>query len=458
MRLEQFEVQAYKNLRAPVRLEQLGQINVVHGDNNVGKSNLVEAIGLLFVLLQALREDGRGAPSLGESFARRTPVRAAGLAGRTAARTFAYFTERGFPPDEIFNLDAPTPIELSATLRLDRGDLDAKDPPWMAAPIEAGARLERREDDLVITLTRLQTSSGIDLLSSPSEDAAGTTAADVLERLGPRRRGKSLEPRFALLRTDRTALTEVSSDRSSPLVTRDPLPQDIAMDLYRAEGSSGVLRQRFDRFIGVLDGFRDLVGEGRWQMRYDVDAGLAELLHDRGTSRVPLRLMGSGIQQIAVLCARLLMTGADFAAIEEPELNLRWLAQHRLREALRSAVGAEGAPSQLLLTSHSPAFEFEPTFYAMSRGPSGPRVARRPSEEAPRFTNPEPEIPPSGARAPVSYVTSEGLVRVPADVLNELGLDHGGGVAFVREKDHGHFRMLSDAQLLDMIEPRDSKP
>lgn len=73
MRFLWFEVQGYKNLRAPLRLTDIGRINVLHGDNNVGKSNLLEAIGLFFVLVRAFREDARGGPSLGERYALRPP-------------------------------------------------------------------------------------------------------------------------------------------------------------------------------------------------------------------------------------------------------------------------------------------------------------------------------------------------------------------------------------------------
>jgi hypothetical protein len=72
--------------------------------------------------------------------------------------------------------------------------------------------------------------------------------------------------------------------------------------------------------------------------------------------------------------------------------------------------------------------------------------------------SPAVETPPAGARAPLSYVTTEGLVRLPDHVREELGLLEGGGVAFVREKDHGHYRLLTDAQFLDLLEPWGSEP
>ena len=162
--------------------------------------------------------------------------------------------------------------------------------------------------------------------------------------------------------------------------------------------------------------------------------------------------MGSGVQQIAVLAGRLAMAGPAVVAIEEPELNLRWSAQHRLRDLLRELCVGEDGPTQVLVTSHSSAFEFEPTFYALAVGANGPEVRRRPAEAAPQLLNPEVARPPEGARAPLSYVTRDGLVRVPDDVRTALGVADGGGVTFVEGKD-GLFYMLGDTQVLDMLEP-----
>src|SRR5437868_15028481 len=51
MRLKSFTVEGYKNLTAPVTLGPLGDLNALHGANNIGKSNLIQAIDLFFGLL-----------------------------------------------------------------------------------------------------------------------------------------------------------------------------------------------------------------------------------------------------------------------------------------------------------------------------------------------------------------------------------------------------------------------
>lgn len=462
MKLQWFEVQGYKNLRAPLRLEELGDSNVIHGDNNVGKSNLLESIGLLFVLLQALREDARGGPNLAESFRLPQPGTEVGLAlGRATVRSSAYFTERGFPPEDIFNLQDPAAIEVQACVRLDAAERAEGDPPWMTQPLTLGVRLERGEEELAIRLHRLVRSDGVDLMT-PLGQEAEVELKRVLERFGPRRRGAALDPRFALIRADRTIGAEPlpPNESPSPLSTREPMSRDLGLALHDAEFSPDPsLRRQFERFLASLEHFRPILGDGRWRMHYDTRAARAELFFDApGRAPTPLRLLGSGIQQIVNLAGRLLMTGADIAAVEEPELNLRYRAQLQLREVLRAIVGGATGPAQLLLTSHSPAFEIEPTFYALLPSPDGPRIERRPREQALRFTDPEVHAPPEGARAPLSYVTTDGLVRVPEDVRRQLGLQQGGGVAFVEEKETGHFRMLSDAQFLDLIETSGESP
>lgn len=448
MRFLWFEVQGYKNLRAPLRLTDIGRINVLHGDNNVGKSNLLEAIGLFFVIVQIFREDSRGGPSLAERFALGAPPVATPLVGgaaRTTGRSLGYFADHGFPVGEIFNFEGKLPIALRARLLLNDADTEEGDPNWLVKPVEIGFSLERRDEEIRVSLTSLAT------FDDANAEGVAEDRTRIVERLSPKRRTGTLSPRFALLRADRTLVAE-PMPTTDVAGSREPISRDLGLAIYDASEAGD---PRFTRLVTALEAFRDLTGEGQWRAYYDRRADRADLRFEGTTSRVPLRLMGSGIQQIVNLVARLVMTGADVLAIEEPELNLRYTAQLRLRDVLARIVGADGEPSQLLLTSHSPAFEQEPTFYAITRGPDGPLVTRRPSEQARDFTTPEMQMPPAGARAPLSYVTSDGLVLVPEEVRTALGLEQGGGVYFVPEKDDQHYRMLTNAQFWDLFEPRE---
>lgn len=222
MRLQWFEIQGYKNIRAPLRLEDLAEVNVLHGDNNVGKSNLLESIGLLFVLLQSLREELRGV-SLRERFDQLTPPEQGQETADTSllstVRSWMYFAERGFPPGEIFNIQRPQSIRLRAGLLLKTEELDEGDPSWLAHPLTLSVRLERREGELLIALEELSQGDG-----THAGSEAGVLAR-VLERLGRRRRQNTFEPRFALVRADRTvaAASEPESKEALSLATREML-------------------------------------------------------------------------------------------------------------------------------------------------------------------------------------------------------------------------------------------
>ena len=54
MRLVRFAVRGFKNLVNEVVLDELGPFEVLHGENNVGKSNLLQAIDLFFALMESL--------------------------------------------------------------------------------------------------------------------------------------------------------------------------------------------------------------------------------------------------------------------------------------------------------------------------------------------------------------------------------------------------------------------
>ncbi len=240
MRLTWFQAQGYKNLRSELRLDALGRINVLHGDNNVGKSNLLEAIGLFFLLLYVLREEGGGGPGLAERYARKAPPSAPG----TTVRTGGYFAQRGYAPGQIFDLAGACPIALSAEIVLDADDLGEGAPAWLAGPIQIALKLERSEDDVTVTLVRAAREGGGEIPFDASPESDWTALA---VRLRGRRGGGA--PRFALIRADRTVVTELAPLPAGPssLATREPLPSDLGLALHDAEGATGPARARFDR-------------------------------------------------------------------------------------------------------------------------------------------------------------------------------------------------------------------
>jgi hypothetical protein len=179
----------------------------------------------------------------------------------------------------------------------------------------------------------------------------------------------------------------------------------------------------------------------------------ANLAFQSPSTRIPIDLLGSGIQQIVALIARLLMSNANLVAIEEPELNLRYSLQLRLREIFKEIIEAPVGPQQLFLTSHSPAFEFGQHFYAMLKINELPTVELKSIKQAPLFTHHYAESPYLvGEHAPLCYVSTDGLVKLPERIRQRLELEQGGGIVLLERKDTGHIELLTDHQFDDLFE------
>jgi hypothetical protein len=403
MRLSSFEVQGFKNLVAPVKLEGLGPISVLHGANSVGKSNLLRAIGVFFRLLKVVRaQDLRMGPPLD-------------------AR---YFVDAGVPVAELFNYAVPAAIHLSASLRFDDGELAVAgiQPVLDCDEVTIAMSLESFFGDaLSFQVRSFRFVGGVEVTTTPPDGEQDLFALQVASYVASR----ALGPRGA---------SRVGVHRLL----------DAAVDaLYDASVSTD-RRQvvQWNRFVEVMGAFRDILGDGQFIAVLPRTSPQAVLLYERPTMRIPLDALGSGVQQIVALFGHLLTCGASTVTVEEPERNLRWSLQERVRDALRDLVGKEGAPSQLFLTSHSGAFVSGDSFYLMQPSPGGPTVERRPVSDVPLVVGgPAPEGSLDAPRAP-THVSSKETLRLPDRIRKAVGVEHGGGVSFV-DKGEGIVEMMS---------------
>lgn len=411
MRLTSFRVQGFKNLLAPIAMEDLGPINLLHGENNVGKSNLLRAIEVFFRLLATVNS-GSSVPI--EQTLQVTDAELRNLAIRGA---------------DLFNYAVPHPVEMTAALALDDAEiaLAGIQPPFDCTRVSLALSLESRGGGSVGLLWR-------------SFRFGDQTEIMVKDR-------KPELEQFAR-RFSRFLLERFLGPRGIPHVGVDRRP-DAAVDALYDASASQDRRQamQWDRFGEVMGAFRDILGEGRFIAVLPRGERQARLFYETATMRVPLHALGSGVQSIVALFGHILTSGAAIVAVEEPELNLRWALQERVRDALRDLVGKEGAPSQLFITSHSGAFETRETFYLMRQGQGGPVVEQRPVSDIPLIVGgAAPAGPVTASRAP-AYVSGEGTLRLPERIRDAVGVQRGGGVSFV-DKGDGVVEMMSDDTLL----------
>lgn len=430
-RLVRFATQGYKNLTAEVALDSLGDFNVIVGPNNVGKSNLLEAIALYFRCLASLADTRPGGGGVADRYASPAadPTPTDGRVVVLSAHTMESF---GFPIDSVFTLQADTPIHLSATVSV------------TGAEVHLAVRLERTSNGAV----RIHA-------GRPENGAVDQDVARLCASIG---RSTGIQP-FSLLRADRNILPRASTTSDEALGADDPESVLALLALDGHDADPGTARRgawdRFARFLAALD---PSASDVSWSPRYDRRRNRAELLCVRpGAPRVPLALEGSGMRQSALVAGHVALRAPSIAAIEEPELNLRVEAQLRLRDALSQSATIEDSRQQIIVTTHAKEFEFGETasYYRMS-APSGvPRVDRVGQHLALAQLSLPGTIATPSDFAPRCFVTREGALRLPPEFMKALGIPNGGGVSVLASDEEGILQLVSDERLSALLDDDD---
>jgi ABC-type cobalamin/Fe3+-siderophores transport system ATPase subunit len=428
--LQQFEVKGYKNLTQIITFGPLGRINVIHGENNVGKSNLLEAMWLFFRLVNKI--------SLGSGL-------------ELPSKRFQEITH--VSATDVFNLIEPLPIELTGhfVISIDRLRRAGIGPPHLSTdPVTIRLMLTRMPSGVRLQIKEFSF-GGIDAVYEDEPVKLGNETFDprwfasqvasvLAQAYTPQVEQKA--NRFILIGSHRHTYAETLSPSSLQIV-----PQSLRDALFDAKESLEVtMIRRWELFVEAMQQFEPILGPGRFETAFYRQSSQADLVFDSGDMRVPVYLLGSGVQQIVALLGQLLMTPATLVSIEEPELNLRYTLQKQLLKAFQEITASEHGPEQLFLTSHSPAFEAEEHFFAMEMVDGTPTLSRRPRALARIYTGTRDEedlYPEMHARRsePVCYVSSEGLVLLPDDVRQQLKVEQGGGVSFVPNQETGRFEI-----------------
>jgi AAA domain, putative AbiEii toxin, Type IV TA system len=404
MRLRRFEVSGYKNLLEPVVLDELGPISVIHGDNNVGKSNLLEALELFFVCLNRRRLDNPTAVAVATSPA-------------------DLFMGVGLDVASIFNILSPVPIRMKAEVHIEPRDFLDAGIDTMSDTLVVRVELQLIWDSSNPGMLRLDVQMGHVLPNGP------VTNPRELSRVIAT--GVGYARRFQHVGVHREVWSGIYQGGMTPSVPLgraliSPALSLALYDLYNAEEPRQVAR--WEMFVEAMKDFQDLVEGGTPVPVYRRAENRAVMtIQMPQGGRIAADLLGSGIQQVIGLLGRMVVGGADVLAIEEPEMNLRHDLQERLRKSLIRMSEDPRVGMQLFLTSHSPAFEVGEHFFAMRKGARGPTVERRPVRDAAAFTG-SASLP---TRLPPSWLSSDGVVQLPADVRAHLGLERGGPVMFV---------------------------
>lgn len=423
MRLRRFSVQGYKNLEQPIVLDDLGPIEVIHGPNNVGKSNLLQAMALFFRCLAV------------------GPARGIDIVQNEVPAELVH--DLAPVPRALFHFERPLPIVLACEFLVQERE-------WTGAGfydrladaiVDIEITLQWHGPLAVARLTRFLC-DGVDHLK---DLASLKENVHPLARLIARNAAVSKGPE------DRFALVGVRRGLEDTMITRTDDTAPLAQEMYDCrESTDRVQRDRWRAFVRGMEAFQCVTGKGTFEVIFPRSEHTASLVFDTEEMRIQLSLLGTGVQQVASVLGHALMRNASIVAIEEPELNLRWDLQNLLRDALAKLVSERsgtGGVDQIFIASHSATFESRDSFWLMEPGPKGPTLSRRPASQLPEVLGVAPRHLGLPEHAPQAYVTSQGVVQLPPHAIARLRLDKGGGVVFVDAEPRG-VKILSDEDFL----------
>ena len=425
MQLTSFRVKGFKNLRQEIVLADLGPVNVLHGENNVGKSNLLQALWVLHWLIERsattevgakfIVDDGMQAnfgPPLADMFDVRATARPIELSGTWS-----------LPATELPNGQVQAACSITLTFQINR------------------VTLSQNLEVTVVTRERSRRSDQVSDAQAPTLPQADWP--QILQWMGGWR-GRDWQARFSLLHTDRVGQPTTDRAQEQQQAHRGILSMALQDRMFEARNTNQA---------GGANGWRQFCAATRGFVERFQDHGDIDIILDRKSDKGPYLVadlgadtrhriradaLGSGVQQAFALLGHVFLSGVSILAIEEPELNLQYGLQLEVYRALATALGKPGAPDQLFLTSHSAAFDGAGAFFGMSAGADGPVVVRANRDALPRYLGlPESGLTATTASANVGWLATDKVVQVPQFVADALRAKDGAAVLFRTLPDGG---------------------
>ncbi|MCB0231748.1 MAG: AAA family ATPase [Anaerolineae bacterium] len=412
MRITRFRIQGFKNI-ADVSVDGLSDINIFFGLNDVGKSNIFEAIALWHRLLATSRS-----PNHSESH-----------------EDF----ERNFGTS-LFSLGGPTELGLDVELILEVSDLQRKNLfPDVVSHLRNHLR-HTNESQLNVTS---QVKSVLDSnKASIRSKAYWGDRTDV--ELHPKDLANVVPPIHIIPAERRFFVEQRNTDKIAESISHENLKKAL---FYAYLSSDIQQKKRFGAIKTVLSEPPFSLGE--LDVALDPGNDQIDIGFIRPYGRLPLENLGSGSQQLLLVLGQVFLNDFPIIALEEPEMNLSPQRQQELMVALRRlmqdpAIGLK----QLFISTHSPYFEFTENFYDVTLDESGhTQVTRTTEQDWNTHFAVAPLGPETGAR-----LNSLNQVRLYDGLIDDLDLQRGDLVVFVRN-DAGRWEVRRAEEIANDLKP-----
>jgi hypothetical protein len=352
MRLNSFTVEGFKNLTTPVSLGPLGDLNAIHGANNIGKTNLIQAIDLFFGLMA--------------------------VGNQVSKDQFVTLDKAehvpGYPFSEIFTIGSPSPIRLQAEISLPEQELR-----------DFNLEPEAPTDPCVITFELSPVSSGAQLRVTQFQFGKFDVAKDSSGPIGFAESLRAFIAGTFFLQTEDTArpfaLVDPFKGAGDEGNERGLVPQRLRDALFDARQSKD--RERRSRWLLFTQLMRELepeLGPGEFDTAFDRATGCADLVYDSGEVAMSIDRLGAGVQRMTALIGSLVLVRATLVGISEPELGLTASAQQRLLRATSTLLSSPSGVMQLFFTTHSPVLAAGESAFALTAPEGTLALEQRPCE------------------------------------------------------------------------------
>ena len=406
MRIESFHIKGYKSL-ADVRVEGLSDINVFYGLNNVGKSNIFQALELW--------------------------------------SKFAKFPKENLDKELSsfkFKLGGTSSIHLSGEVVFEQSDIASVNILIEKASYDIRQDIKNNEA-ILESLNKIisQTSIGLHQRSGVFTRAQ-TNGSDLNLK---DQTVSYLFPNFHNIQANRRAHIEHSEKNGATLdLVTD---QNIKRALFYAYLSRDLQQKR------RLEAIKRLLAKppftlGELDVALDPESDQIDIGFVREDGRMPLENMGSGVQQLLLVLGQIFLNDHPIIAIEEPEMNLSPQYQQYLLVALRELMqDPDVRLNQLFISTHSPYFEFAETFFDVTMDEAGAtHVEKLPIEKRDHYFPSTVVGPETGSR-----LNSAKQITLYDGVIEDLGLERGDLVLFVKNE-AGHWELRPEKEITQDLE------
>jgi hypothetical protein len=345
MYIRKFEIDNFRSLKE-VEIPQLNQITIFHGDNDVGKSNILAALELI---LRAKEHDI-------SVIAKQEKM--------LEKRTLGFWKGNLDNFADNFYRDTWDPITFTMVVRFEPKELRhllgqlERDKDYASLlrkggnPDDLGIRgriVRRRQDAATQELVDVKLNSKSLYKLAP----AGTEV--YCEALGNISDSKKYNVFENIMKLLNDSFIVIPSRRYIG-IEKDIHGEECSLDTSSFKNwlhNLAMKRETHYIFEQIKETFRKppfSFGE----ISFAREHGNLEIMIERGGLRLPIGRFGTGVQQILFLIASVTHNGGKMVGIEEMEINLSERSQNYFLQTLQKLISSENsAIRQILLSTHS---------------------------------------------------------------------------------------------------------